>query len=52
MGQHRRSLDISRAREEFAFEAGAPFEEELRRIIEWYREARVESYTGGVNAAA
>jgi GDP-L-fucose synthase len=37
-GQPRRSLDISRAREEFGFEARVPFEEGLRRTIEWYRE--------------
>ena len=39
-GQPRRSLDISRAREEFGFEAQVPFEEGLRRTIEWYREVR------------
>ena len=39
-GQPRRSLDISRAREEFGFEAKVPFEEGLRRTIEWYREVR------------
>jgi GDP-L-fucose synthase len=39
-GQPRRSLDISRAREEFEFEARVPFEEGLRRTIGWYREVR------------
>ena len=39
-GQPRRSLDISRAQEEFGFEAKVPFEEGLRRTIEWYREVR------------
>jgi GDP-L-fucose synthase len=39
-GQPRRSLDTSRAKEEFGFEARVPFEEGLRRTIEWYREAR------------
>jgi len=39
-GQPRRSLDISRAREEFGFEARVPFEEGLRRTIKWYRERR------------
>ena len=39
-GQPRRSLDTSRAREEFGFEARVPFEEGLRRTIEWYREVR------------
>jgi GDP-L-fucose synthase len=39
-GQPRRSLDIRRAREEFGFEAQVPFEEGLRRTIEWYRKVR------------
>jgi GDP-L-fucose synthase len=39
-GQPRRSLDVSRAREEFGFEARVPFEEGLRRTIEWYRKVR------------
>jgi len=39
-GQPRRSLDISRAREEFGFEAKVSLEEGLRRTIEWYREVR------------
>jgi len=42
-GQPRRSLDVSRAREEFGFEARVPFEEGLRRTIEWYRKVRVET---------
>jgi GDP-L-fucose synthase len=59
-GQPRRSLDTSRAKEEFGFEARVPFEEGLRRTIEWYREVRAgnrsvvleESYTGGASATA
>jgi GDP-L-fucose synthase len=39
-GQPRRSLDTSRAREEFGFEAVVPFEEGVRRTIKWYREMR------------
>jgi len=39
-GQPRRSLDTSRARERLGWEARTPFEEGLRRTIEWYREAR------------
>jgi GDP-L-fucose synthase len=35
-GQPRRSLDTSRAREEFGFVAFTPFEEGLRRTVEWY----------------
>jgi GDP-L-fucose synthase len=35
-GQPRRSLDVSRAREKFGFRARTPFEEGLRRTIDWY----------------
>ena len=38
-GQPRRSLDISRARELFGFEARTPLREGLERTIAWYREA-------------
>jgi GDP-L-fucose synthase len=37
-GQPRRCLDVSRAEHEFGFRAEVPFEEGLRRTIEWYRE--------------
>jgi GDP-L-fucose synthase len=40
-GQPRRSLDTSRAEKLFGFEATIPFEEGLRRTIEWYREEGV-----------
>ena len=36
-GQPRRKLDISRAEKEFKFRASTPFEEGLRRTINWYR---------------
>jgi GDP-L-fucose synthase len=36
-GQPRRALDISRAETYFGFRAKMPFEEGLRRTIEWYR---------------
>jgi GDP-L-fucose synthase len=39
-GQPRRSLDVSRAEREFGFRACTPFEEGLRRTIEWYRAAQ------------
>ncbi len=39
-GQPRRSLDTSRAREAFGFQARTSFEEGLRRTVEWYRAAR------------
>ena len=37
-GQPRRSLDTSRARELFGFEAHTPLREGLERTIAWYRE--------------
>lgn len=36
-GQPKRCLDTSRATEKFGFTARIPFEEGLRRTIEWYR---------------
>ena len=39
-GQPRRCLDTSRAREEFGFVARTPFEEGLRKTIEWYERSR------------
>jgi GDP-L-fucose synthase len=36
-GQPRRCLAVSRAKEEFGFEAKVDFKEGLRRTIEWYR---------------
>ncbi len=35
-GQPRRKLDVSRAREWFGFESQTPFDDGLRRTIEWY----------------
>ncbi len=35
-GQPRRCLDVSRAEREFGFRASTPFEEGLRRTVEWY----------------
>jgi GDP-L-fucose synthase len=35
-GQPRRKLDVSRAREWFGFENQTPFDDGLRRTIEWY----------------
>ncbi|MCJ7701375.1 MAG: GDP-L-fucose synthase [Anaerolineales bacterium] len=37
-GQPRRALDVSRANDYFGFEAKMPFEEGLRRTIQWFRE--------------
>jgi len=39
-GQPRRGLDVSRARERFGWQAHMPFEEGMRRTIEWYRSNR------------
>lgn len=36
-GQPRRRLDVSKAKQEFAFEAKVDFREGLKRTIEWYR---------------
>jgi GDP-L-fucose synthase len=41
-GQPRRCVDPSRAERLFGFRAKLPFEEGLRRTIEWYRRARAE----------
>jgi len=37
-GQPRRALDVSRAEKYFGFRAQMPFEEGLRKTIEWYQE--------------
>jgi len=37
-GQPRRSLDTTRAKEYFGFEAEMHFEEGLKRTIDWYRQ--------------
>ncbi|HQE20039.1 MAG TPA: GDP-L-fucose synthase, partial [Aggregatilineales bacterium] len=42
-GQPRRSLDTSRAREAFGFEATTSFREGLERTIEWYKVARAQA---------
>lgn len=41
-GQPRRALDTSRAEKYFGFRAQVPFEEGLRRTIDWYRAHRTE----------
>ncbi|MGA2161183.1 MAG: GDP-L-fucose synthase [Methanoregula sp.] len=42
-GQPKRSLDVSRAREEFGFEAQMQFREGLKRTIAWYEAHRTEA---------
>jgi len=37
-GQPRRCLDTTKAYKEFGFKATTPFEEGLRKTIDWYRE--------------
>jgi GDP-L-fucose synthase len=39
-GQPRRGLDVTRAREYFGWEARVPFDEGIRRTIEWYQTQR------------
>lgn len=39
-GQPRRCLDVTKAEREFGFRARTPFEEGLRRTIEWYERHR------------
>jgi GDP-L-fucose synthase len=47
-GQPRRKLDTNRAKQFFGFEARTPFEEGLRRTIEWYQEKRSTEGDGSV----
>lgn len=44
-GQPRRKLDVSRAKDFFGFEAQTPFEEGLRRTIDWYRQEMAKGKT-------
>jgi GDP-L-fucose synthase len=39
-GQPRRGLDVTRAKEYFGWSARVPFEEGMRRTIEWFKENR------------
>ncbi len=40
-GQPRRGLDVTRARDYFGWQARVPFEEGMRRTIEWYQMQRL-----------
>jgi GDP-L-fucose synthase len=44
-GQPKRILDTNKAFKEFGFKARMPFEEGLRRMIEWYVSARQTKWT-------
>jgi GDP-L-fucose synthase len=44
-GQPRRMLDTSRAEKEFGFRARTPFEEGLKKTVEWYRSDRKHQYS-------
>jgi len=46
-GQPRRCLDVSRAREEFGFEARTTFEEGLKATIDWYKNNKSQVETRG-----
>ena len=50
-GQPRRKLDTGRAEREFGFKAQTPFEEGLRRTIEWYRHGRPQMIGDGLQTA-
>ncbi len=39
-GQPRRGLDVTRAKEYFGWKAQVPFEEGMRRTIEWFKKSR------------
>ena len=46
-GQPKRCLDVSRAKEEFGFEASMPFREGLTRTIAWYRSHSAQAPDSG-----
>ena len=43
-GQPRRCLDTSKAEKEFGFKAKTPFEEGLKKTIEWYKSSGRRTY--------
>lgn len=51
-GQHRRCLSTERARERFGFRARVPFDEGLRRTVEWFRAHRADLAGSGRCVAA
>lgn len=51
-GQPRRKLDTTRAKEYFGFESHVPFEEGLKKTMEWYLSARQNQTADGAKAYA
>ncbi len=51
-GQPRRGLDVSRAKEYFGWSAQVPFEEGMRRTIEWFKENRDKDKVESVEASS
>jgi GDP-L-fucose synthase len=49
-GQPRRQLDVRRAAERFGFRARTPFEEGLKKTVDWYLESRLATGTSPVPA--
>lgn len=49
-GQPRRKLDVSRAREQFGFEAQVAFEAGLRQTIDWYRTENLQTLPQAIQA--
>jgi len=43
-GQTRRQLDVSRAKKEFGFKVSTPFEEGLKKTIEWWEKGGYKEY--------
>jgi|SRR5579884_3216187 len=50
-GQPRRCLDTSRARQLFGFQATTPFEEGLRRTIDWYVQTRASQGSSSLDGS-
>jgi GDP-L-fucose synthase len=47
-GQPRRSLDTTRAKEYFDFQAATPFKDGLKRTIKWWRERVVQGRAAAI----
>ena len=49
-GQPRRCLDVTRAEREFSFKAATPFDEGLRKTIDWYLQATQSEQPAAMHA--